>query len=262
MKISYGNSRFETKWKNSEITWEDFKKRVSSTIRTTETIEEYRQMTKAQQANVKDKGGFVAGHLKGGRRKKNTVLCRSALVLDMDYGTPGVWDDVIAKQPYRCYAYSTHKHTADKPRLRIVIPLSREVSKAEYPAVARMAAKDIGIDLFDDSTYEAHRLMYWPSTSMNGDFFYQQCNHKYGHEKCSTPHLTEEEIKAAFVRAANKALEDKDTVIETFRLIRDSVFDTSALEQEKAELTDELNIVAGLIQDGIYQNAHVTQNQA
>ena len=63
MKISYGNSRFETKWKNSEITWEDFKKRVSSTIRTTETIEEYRKMTKAQQANVKDKGGFVAGHL-------------------------------------------------------------------------------------------------------------------------------------------------------------------------------------------------------
>lgn len=100
MKISYGNSRFETKWKNSEITWEDFKKRVSSTIRTTETIEEYRKMTKAQQANVKDKGGFVAGHLKGGRRKKNTVLCRSALALDMDYGTPGVWDDIIAKQPY------------------------------------------------------------------------------------------------------------------------------------------------------------------
>lgn len=78
MKISYGNSRFETKWKNGEISWEDFKKRVSSTIRTTENIEEYRKMTKAQQANVKDKGGFVAGHLKGGRRKKNTVLCRSA----------------------------------------------------------------------------------------------------------------------------------------------------------------------------------------
>ena len=174
MKISYGNSRFETKWKNSEITWEDFKKRVSSTIRTTETIEEYRKMTKAQQANVKDKGGFVAGHLKGGRRKKNTVLCRSALALDMDYGTPDVWDEVIAKQPYRCCAYSTHKHTAEKPRLRIVIPLSREVSEAEYPAVARMAAKDIGIDLFDDSTYEAHRLMYWPSTSMNGDFSYQE----------------------------------------------------------------------------------------
>ena len=36
-----------------------------------------------------------------------------------------------------------------------------------------MIAKDIGIDLFDDSTYEAHRLMYWPSTSSNGVFFYK-----------------------------------------------------------------------------------------
>jgi putative DNA primase/helicase len=174
MKISYGNSRFETKWKNSDISWEDFKKRVSTTVHTTETVQEYRKMTKAQQANVKDKGGYVFGHLKGGRRKKNTVLCRSALALDMDYGTPDVWDEVITKQSYRCCAYSTHKHTADKPRLRIVIPLSRDVSEAEYPAVARMAAKDIGIDLFDDSTYEAHRLMYWPSTSINGDFFYQE----------------------------------------------------------------------------------------
>lgn len=174
MKISYGNSRFETKWKNNEITWEDFKKRVSTTVRTTETIEEYRKMTKAQQAAIKDKGGFVAGHLRSGRRRKNSVLCRSALALDMDYGTPSVWDDVIAQQPYRCCVYSTHKHTLEKPRLRIVIPFSRDVTEAEYPAVARMAAKDIGIDLFDDSTYEAHRLMYWPSTSLNGDYFYRE----------------------------------------------------------------------------------------
>ena len=101
----------------------------------------------------------------------------------------------------------------------------------------------------------------WHSTDKYRKVIWQ-CNHKYGGEKCSTPHLTEDEIKAAFVRAANKALADKDTVIETFRLIKETVFDTSALEQEKAELTDELNIVAGLIQDGIYQNAQVAQNQA
>ena len=101
----------------------------------------------------------------------------------------------------------------------------------------------------------------WHSTDKYRKVIWQ-CNHKYGGEKCSTPHLTEDEIKEAFVRAANKALTDKNSIIETFRLIRDSVFDTSALEQERTELTDELNIVAGLIQDGIYQNAHVAQDQA
>lgn len=174
MKISYGNSRTETHWKNSDISWDDLKARVSTTQRTTETIEEYRKMTKAQQSDVKDIGGFVGGHLKNGRRKKGNVLCRSMLALDMDFGRPGIWDDVIAKLPYRCLAYSTHKHTPENPRLRLIIPLTREITEAEYPAVSRMVAKDIGIDLFDDSTYEAHRLMFWPSTLMNGQFFYKE----------------------------------------------------------------------------------------
>ena len=55
----------------------------------------------------------------------------------------------------------------------MIIPLARDITEEEYPAVARMAAKEIGIDLFDDTTYEACRLMYWPSTSANGEFFYK-----------------------------------------------------------------------------------------
>ena len=174
MKISYGNSRMDKKWKNSDISWEDFCMRVSSTVRTTETVEEYRKLKKGQQDAIKDVGGYVAGHLREGRRKKGFVLCRSMILLDMDYGTPGIWDAVIMKYSFKCCAYSTHKHTPEKPRIRLAIPLSRDVSEAEYPAVARMVAKDIGIDLFDDTTYEAHRLMYWPSTSMNGEFWFQK----------------------------------------------------------------------------------------
>lgn len=177
MKISYGNSRMDKSWKNNDISWDDFLTRVGSTIRTTETVEEYKKLKKGQQDSIKDKGGFVAGHLKEGRRKKGCVLCRSMLALDMDYGTPGIWDEVISKLPYRLCIYSTHKHTPEAPRIRLMLPLSREVSETEYPAVARMLAKDIGIDLFDDTTYEPHRLMYWPSTSMNGEFIF---NHKAG----------------------------------------------------------------------------------
>lgn len=174
MKIAYGNSRKELHWKNSEISWEDFKARVNQTIITTETVEEYRKMSKAKQTEIKDKGGYVLGHLKAGRRKKGHVLSRSALALDMDFGTPGVWENVLSHLPYAFCAYSTHKHTQEHPRLRMIIPLSREVTESEYPAVGRMAAKEIGIDLFDDSTYEAHRLMYWPSTSSNGEYFYRE----------------------------------------------------------------------------------------
>ena len=173
MKIAVGNSRMDKKWKNREISWEDLCQRVSSTIRTTETVEEYRKLKKGAQDNIKDVGGFVGGQLREGRRKNGMVLCRSMLTLDMDYGEPGIWDEIDLLHDFRCCVYSTHKHTPEHPRLRMIIPLARDITEEEYPAVARMVAKEIGIDLFDDTTYEACRLMYWPSTSANGEFFYK-----------------------------------------------------------------------------------------
>jgi len=174
MKYATANSRKAVKWKNGDTTMEALKARFQNTVRTTETIEEYRKMSKAQQADIKDIGGFVGGHLRNGRRKKGYVLCRSMLTLDMDYGEPDVWDTTISKLPYQCLCHSTHKHTPENPRLRLVIPLSHEISEAEYEPVARMFAKEVGIDMFDDSTYEANRLMYWPSTSVNGEYVFKE----------------------------------------------------------------------------------------
>lgn len=176
MKIAYGNSRMDKKWKNTDISWEDFCSRVKTTQRTTETVEEYRKMRKGGQDSIKDVGGFVAGHLKDGRRKKGNVLSRSMLTLDMDYGTSTIWEEISTFFPYQCCIYSTHKHTPEHPRLRLIIPLFRDVGEEEYAAVSRMVAKEIGIDLFDDTTYEPERLMYWPSTSRNGVFVYEEKN--------------------------------------------------------------------------------------
>ena len=173
MKIAYGNSRMEKRWKNNEISWDDFCKRVSTTQTTTETVEEYRKMTKPQQDAVKDVGGFVGGHLRGGRRKTGTVLCRSMLTLDMDHGTPDILEELSLFHSHEMCVYSTHKHTPEAPRLRLIFPLKRDVSEEEYPALARKVAQEIGMDLFDDTTYQPHRLMYWPSTSRNGEYVYQ-----------------------------------------------------------------------------------------
>ncbi|OPZ89128.1 MAG: Virulence-associated protein E [Firmicutes bacterium ADurb.Bin419] len=173
MKIAVGNSRMDKIWKNRDISWEDFCNRVSTTIRTTETVSEYRKLSKKQRDEIKDIGGFVGGALKEGKRRNGHVLCRCMLTLDMDYATPGIWDEIMMLYDFKCCIYSTHRHTPDLPRLRLIIPLSREISEDEYPAVGRMVAKEIGIDLFDDTTYEPARLMYWPSTPADGEFFYR-----------------------------------------------------------------------------------------
>lgn len=174
IRLSTGNSRMEKKWNLAEMELSDFRERISTTHRTSETVEQYRKMSKAQQDSIKDVGGFVLGTLKGGRRKKDTVLTRSGLTLDMDYGTPDIMDEIEMFFDFHCMIYSTHKHTPEKPRLRLIIPLSREVTPDEYGAVARKVAEEIGIELFDDTTYESSRLMYWPSTSADGEFVFRE----------------------------------------------------------------------------------------
>ena len=57
MKIAVGNSRMDKKWKNQDISWADLCARCGSTIRTTETVEEYRKLKKGQQDGIKDVGG-------------------------------------------------------------------------------------------------------------------------------------------------------------------------------------------------------------
>ena len=172
MRIAIGKSRMAATWKNEDWDWDKLKERCAKTLRTKETVAEYMKMTRAQKDNIKDVGGFVGGYLKGGRRKGEFVEGRSILTLDLDQATPGTWDTITMLFDFRCLTYSTHKHTSEKPRLRLLIPLKREVTADEYPAVARMIAKDIGIDMVDETCYRVQQLMYWPSTSIDGDFFY------------------------------------------------------------------------------------------
>ena len=90
LKISTGNSRMDKKWNLAEMELSEFRDRISLTHRTAETVEQYRKLGKAKQDDIKDVGGFVMGTLKGGRRKKDCILTRSGLSLDMDYAIPGL----------------------------------------------------------------------------------------------------------------------------------------------------------------------------
>ena len=171
--IAIGNSRKDKVWKNQDITWEAFTNRVCQTYRTGESADEYKRLSKAKQDAIKDIGGFIAGKLREGKRKNGFVEYRSMLTLDMDYALKDIWDQIDLFYDFTCCIYSTHKHTAEKPRLRLIIPLARTVTADEYTAIARKVAEDIGIDQFDDTTYEPVRLMYWPSTSADGEFVFK-----------------------------------------------------------------------------------------
>lgn len=174
LDICTGKSRKDKIWNYEEINLSTFIKRISTTTRTAETMKEYKNLPKSVKDDIKDVGGFVLGKLKGNKRRKDCVISRSALTLDMDYATADIIDEIEMLFSFYCLIYSTHNHKKEKPRFRLIIPLSRNISPDEYCAVSRMIAKEIGIDLFDDTTYEPSRLMYWPSTSCDGEFIFRE----------------------------------------------------------------------------------------
>ena len=172
LTIATGRNRKELNWKNREMLWSDVVQKLSNTVRTHETYEEYKKLSKSKQDEIKDVGGFVGGTLKGGRRKHDGVVWRQIVSLDADFVKGDLWASVETMFGYGCAMYSTHKHHPKNPRLRLVIPLSRPVTADEYVPIARRIAADLGIDFFDDTTYQVHRLMYWPSTSSDGEFVF------------------------------------------------------------------------------------------
>lgn len=171
--LAVGKSRKETSWKNREFAWSDFLSRIKDTHRTPETQTEYAASKKDRQDEIKDIGGFVGGYINGGRRKADSILHRQLITLDIDFANVDMWEDFVLVYGNAAALYSTHKHSASTPRFRLILPLSRPVARDEYAAISRRIAGVLGIELFDDTTYEPSRLMYWPSTSKDGDYVFE-----------------------------------------------------------------------------------------
>jgi putative DNA primase/helicase len=180
IKIAVCNRKTDRKYKNQEQAWEYIVNRNRSPLRTSETAEEYPKLPKAQRDALKDNGGFVGGWLKGGIRKNGNVIGRTIGCLDADnipVGVDFLGAAATALAGVEYFIYSTHSHTPESSRYRLVILFAREVSEDEYPALTRMISKQIGLDYFDDTTYQANRMMYWASCPSNGEFVFDE---KYG----------------------------------------------------------------------------------
>lgn len=89
-----------------------------------------------------------------------------------------------------------------------------------------------------------------------------QCNSKYeGEQKCTTPHLTEDQIRDAFREAVSKLIPDRTALLEDGRIIKDALTDCTGIEKKLNEVSGEMEIVAGMIDACVRENAVAAQNQ-
>ena len=173
LNIAVGLNVSSKTWKNTKITWSALVQKLSTPVVTAETYKQFIYASKDEQGKIKDVGGFVGGFLTNGKRDKSNVLYRQLITLDVDFSHENFWWDFTMLFDCAAVIHSTHKSSPDKPRHRLIIPIDREVSQEEYQAIARKVAGDLNIDLFDQSTFDVNRLMFWPSVSSDISYYFE-----------------------------------------------------------------------------------------
>jgi len=173
--ISEANNRLSKQWVTTEITWSEFVERLGKPKVTAETLDEFLSYSKSKQDDIKDVGGFVGGKLKGNLRRSEAVESRSLITLDLDnlaYEDDTKIIKTLNSLGCAYVVYSTRKHQTTKPRIRVIFPLAEDVSAEEYEPIARKVASFIGLRYCDPTTFQAVRLMYWPSHSIDSDYVF------------------------------------------------------------------------------------------
>ncbi|MCL2495761.1 MAG: virulence-associated E family protein, partial [Oscillospiraceae bacterium] len=175
LTISAAGSRRAIHWPAQTLRWSELIERLKLPARSPESLQEYLRLTKGRQDDLKDVGGFVGGSLAAGRRKAGAVTGRDFVSLDFD-AIPAMETETVLKRldslGIALVVYSTRKHEPARPRLRVLILLNRTVTADEYEPLARKLAGYIGIEMCDPTTFEASRLMYWPSVCAGAEYIF------------------------------------------------------------------------------------------
>lgn len=101
-------------------------------------------------------------------RQKSSVTHVTALVYDIDKGQQ--WDEVaslLEVYGVRHWMYSTHSHTEEVHKFRVVLGLDEAIPAADFPRVWTLFAESVGWDV-DQACRDCSRLFYVPSTPGNG----------------------------------------------------------------------------------------------
>lgn len=83
-----------------------------------------------------------------------------------------------------------------------------------------------------------------------------QCRHKFKNsKKCTTPHFYEDELKAAFLKAFNQIISDKDKILSDCEIMLIAFMNMTELDEKIRIVQENFNDIEKLIEAYIQQNA-------
>lgn len=172
--------------KNRTVSWPELVELLSTCHEDDLTREEYLQLSIQDQGVRKNHlGAFVGGSFSNGRRNSDSIEFRSVVTLDIDTASQDIWQDICltgsipALNGLAYQVHTTRKHTEAAPRLRVVIPLSRDVTPEEYVPIMCGVAEmvDPTMRAVSVESFVAVQVMFLPTKCSDGDFY---CMHQDG----------------------------------------------------------------------------------
>jgi predicted P-loop ATPase len=181
MIISTGRDRFSKRPSQEKYSWEQLVKKFSDPIVTIETFAEYVKSNKDKKLQIKDRGWFIGGLLQvqSTARRGNKIKLRSLVTLDIedcDLSIFSIIDRMMSTYGFCGLLHSSHSHAKNDPHLRLILPFEtgfEPISNDEYEYIARKVACLIGIENVCRTTFQATRVMFWPSKSRDGEWVFK-----------------------------------------------------------------------------------------
>jgi P4 family phage/plasmid primase-like protien len=171
-RISTGKSRLSPTITRKTVSWKKLAKRLLTYEVVDLTFDEYSALDRETQSTHKDVGYFIGGWFNKDKRTLDQLATRCCIALDIDHLDS--WDLKQIEITYGYWEYVVHstlKHSDNTPRLRLVFPLAKDITPDKYEPLARILAARIGMDIFDDTTFQPARIMFWPAVTRDGEIF-------------------------------------------------------------------------------------------
>ena len=203
----------------------------------------------------------------------------------LKFWNPSTIKSILTNEKYKGCALLQKRYTADYLTKKVVVnngAVPQYYVEDHHPAIIEAETFDRVQDLIAQRSREKHfsgstifstkircgecggwfGSKVWHSKDQYRRVIWR-CNAKYADRKskCGTPHVTEDEVKAAFIRAVNKMSGDRKALMADLREVQQAFSGSEELESRLRELDERLNAEADEVQEMIATNARVAQNQ-
>ena len=159
MKIAIGSNETSNVITHKDVTWQQIVKKYTTHKVTAKKGGEY----------------VIGGGYSGNIRREEFLVGRILLVIDIDSYDGGI-DDLafdLSMLPFGFVAYSSYRHTSEKPRIRVIAQLARTVSPDEYRILSREVCAQmlVPIEAIDKCTFVPNQAMFAPQHPDGGEFW-------------------------------------------------------------------------------------------